>query len=214
VGGRSFGEKEGAGTVSSARRSPFEQWHEAFGARIEAAEIAQPLKEASLAEELRTWTSLLTATVVTSCRDIGWSAAAKGHSLAVLPKAGQEYLNLDVMAFLPAPEAAKWRMPHAVFELENSQYDDRVAYSLWKVLCVRAELRVVFAFRPEWEGGRESIFAVGRDVMSSLTPHERSSIGGDTAIIMGCRGEGESFPWGFFKVWKLDVGLGRFEMIS
>lgn len=200
--------------MSNARRSVFDDWLGAFRTQIEATEAARPLKEASLAEDLRTWTMLLTSAVVYSCQDLSWVAAGKGHSLAVLPKAGQEYLNLDVMAFLPAINEAKWRLPHAVFELENSQYDDRVAYSLWKALCVRAELRVVFAFRPDWEQGRESVYAIGRDVMSSLSPIQRTSIAGETAIIMGCRGDGESFPWGFFKVWKLDAGLGKFEKAS
>lgn len=32
-------------------------------------------------------------------------------------------------------------------ELENSRDSERIAYSLWKVLCVRAELRIVFCYR-------------------------------------------------------------------
>jgi hypothetical protein len=30
-------------------------------------------------------------------------------------------------------------------------------------------------------------------------------------VIVGSRGEGEVFPWGYFKVWQLDANLGQFE---
>ena len=36
-----------------------------------------------------------------------------------------------------------------VIELENSSREDMIAYSLWKVLCVRADLRVVFCYRKQ-----------------------------------------------------------------
>jgi hypothetical protein len=36
---------------------------------------------------------------------------------------------------------------------------------------------------------------------------------GQTLLVTGSRGEGESFPWGFFKLWRLDANLGRFEKI-
>jgi hypothetical protein len=50
-----------------------------------------------------------------------------------LPQAGKEYLGLDVTAF-PEGKEPRWPLPVAVFELENSPSDNRVAYSLWKVL--------------------------------------------------------------------------------
>jgi len=42
---------------------------------------------------------------------------------------------------------------------------------------------------------------------------ERTNLGGETLVIVGCRGEGETFPWGYFKFWKLDCNLGRFEKV-
>ena len=39
------------------------------------------------------------------------------------------------------------QFPVAIFELENCGDEDRIAYSLWKLLCVKAELRVVFCYR-------------------------------------------------------------------
>ncbi len=221
----------------------FEEWREAFLKTIQEPEIAAPLKAASLAEDLKAWTACLTSAVVTSCRECAWLAAAKGHRLDELPQAGQEYLGIDVMAFAacgagvspafqgakfstsqtrktagetPAPQntaGGRWRLPIAAFELENHRSDDRVAYSLWKLLCVRADLRVVFAFRRDWEESRQAVEAVGRDVIGSLSPAERTSLTGETVMIVGNRGEGETFPWGYFKMWLLDSNVGRFEKV-
>lgn len=180
---------------------------------VQDAETAAPLKAASLAEDLKSWTACLTATTVAACRRVGWLAAAKGHRLDELPQAGQEYLSIDVMGFGQTAVGGRWRLPVAVFELENGRSDDRVAYSLWKSICVRAELRVVFAFRRDWEASRRTVDAVGRDVIGSLSVAERAAMGGETAIIVGNRGEGETFPWGYFKCWLLDTNIGRFEKV-
>lgn len=191
----------------------FEKWRDAFLEVVQQSETASPLKTASLAEDLKTWTSCLTSAVVASCRQLGWPAAAKGHRLAELPQAGQEYLSLDVMALAPNAMPGRWRFPVAVFELENHRTDDRVAYSLWKVLCVRAPLRVVFAFRRDWEEGRGSVNAICEDVIGSMTVAERAALTGEIVLVMGNRGEGETFPNGYFKFWKLDPNVGRFEKV-
>ncbi len=192
----------------------FEPWRSAFLNVVQEPDVAAPLKTASLAEDLKTWTSCLTSAVVASCRHSGWLAAAKGHRLEELPQPGQEYLSMDAMAFPASPGPGRWRMPIAVFELENHRTDDRVGYSLWKVLCVRADLRVVFAFRRNWDESRKSVEAIGRDVVGSLPVAERVTVAGETALIIGNRGDGETFPWGYFKMWLLDTNVGRFEKIS
>jgi len=194
-------------------QSRFEGWRVSFLNVVQEPLNAAPLKAASLAEDLKSWTACLTSTVVASCGRLGWPAAARGHRLAELPQAGQEYLSIDVMAFPGATDGARWRLPMAAFELENHRSDDRVAYSLWKVLCVRSQLRVVFAFRREWEESRKTVDAVCRDVVGGLSPTERAGIQGETAMVVGNRGEGETFPWGYFKFWLLDSNLGRFEKV-
>lgn len=191
----------------------FEPWRTTFLDVVQEPDVAAPLKAASLAEDLKAWTACLTAAVVASCRRVDWLAAAKGHRLDELPQPGQEYLSLDVMAF-GASGPGRWRLPIAVFELENHRTDDRVAYSLWKVLCLRAELRVVFAFRRDWEESRRSVEAISRDVVGSLTVPERMAVAGETVMIIGNRGDGETFPWGYFKMWLLDTNVGRFDKIS
>ena len=197
---------------------------DAFFEVLSDPEVAPPLKAAAIEQRLADWTRLLTRAVVRGCRDVGWNAAAKGHRLALLPKAGEEYLGLDVMAFgphRPLPDGEddqfpkeRWPLPEAVFELENSQDDDRVAYSLWKVLCTRAPLRIVFGYRPDWETGRVLVHAIAEAVVRPIPIPVRCSLGGDTLMLLGSRGEGETFPYGYFKVWRLDPAAAVFRKIS
>ena len=201
-------------------------WLGAFFDAIGSPDIAEALKGAALDERLGDWTRLLTTAVVGTCTKIGWAAAAKGHPLNLLPKVGQEYLGLDVMAFGPAQVGsavphdrddpappARWPMPVGVFELENSRDDDRVAYSLWKVLVARAPLRVVFAYRADWDSGRSLVHGLAKAVIEPLPIPGREALDGDTLVLLGSRGEGSTFPHGFFKIWRLDSGVGAFRKV-
>lgn len=195
----------------------FREWQESFLRVVRDPATAAPLKDAALSANLRDWTSCLTARVVGSCAALGWRAAAKGHRLDVLPQAGQEYLGIDVMAFpgqqTAGPRATRWPLPVAAFELENDPRDDRVAYSVWKVLCLRVPLRVVFAYRPDWEHSRQLVSHLGTDVIGGLLPEQRAALGGQTMLVVGNRGEGGTFPYGYFKSWLLDANVGRFEKL-
>lgn len=193
------------------------KWREAFQEHLEDGAVSEPLRDAAMAERLSDWTSLLTTVVVRSCDDIGWSVAAKGHPLMLLPQRGQEYLGIDVMAFGDVEDAngtrLKWPAPLAVFELENSPRDDRVAYSLWKVLSVRAKLHVVMAYRRTWEQATTLPNRVAADVLPGLRENVEASLD-EVVFVMGSRSDGESFPWGYFKFWRLDHGVGRFTKLS
>jgi len=190
----------------------WESWRDAFVEQIRRPAVKEALKQAALAEELVSWTSNLTTAVVRACEGLGWAAAAKWNPCRRLPQPGKEYLSIDVMA-LPGELAPRWPFPLAVFELENHRKDDRVAYSLWKVLCIRAGLRVVIAYRPDWERSRQLVAKLTEDVLGGLRPEQRAGLGGQTVLVVGNRGEGETFPWGYFKFWMLDTNLGRFEKI-
>lgn len=190
----------------------FLRWQSSFLEQVSAAATAALLKEAAVAGQLANWTASLTAAVIRSCEALGWRAAGKGHPLALLPQAGQEYLGIDVMAF-GRTASIRWPLPLAAFELENHVKNDRVAYSLWKVLCLRVGLRVVFAYRPDWERSRQLVNAVATDVVGGLRPEQRTALDGQTVLVVGNRGEGETFPWGYFKFWRLDTNLGRFEKV-
>ena len=138
--------------------------------------------------------------------------AAKGHACTVLPMKQQEYLGQDVMAF--PPEAAGWQFPAAVCELENAASDERVAYSLWKVLCVRCRLRVVFCYRRSAGGGAPLVGLARTDASSRRfrSPNGSHSGGRDLAHRRP-RDEADTFPYGFFKAWKLDTNTGRFDRL-
>lgn len=192
--------------------SLFHQWQPAFLQHVQDPSTAAPLKEAALTGQVADWTACLTTVLVRSCEALGWRAAGRGHRLALLPHAGQEYLGIDVMAFAETA-SMRWPFPLAAFELENHARDDRVAYSLWKVLCLRVGLRVVFAYRPDWERSRQLVNAIGAGVISGMRPEERTALQGETVIVVGNRGEGETFPWGYFKFWMLDANLGCFEKV-
>jgi hypothetical protein len=192
-------------------------WRDSFLECLQNGSVTDPLREAALHEQLAAWTSLLTGAVVQSCEECGWPAAAKGHQLALLPQRGQEYLGMDVMAFEPTSgersDLPRWPAPLAVFELENSPRDDRVAYSLWKVLSVRATLHVVMAYRRTWD----LAIALPNHVASDVLPGVRQTAEtrqDEVVFVMGSRSDGGSFPWGYFKFWRLDHGVGRFAKLS
>ena len=171
-----------------------------------------------MTERLADWTSLLTTVVVRSCGDFGWPVAAKGHPLALLPQRGQEYLGIDVMAFRDSSGDAatprrdgrrRWRSS----SLRTARRDDRVAYSLWKVLSVRATLARRHGLSPYVGAGDALPNRVALDVLPGLRQTGEASLD-EVVFVMGSRSDGESFPWGYFKFWRLDHGVGRFTKLS
>lgn len=186
-----------------------EGWYAKFMETVRHHDAATTLRDAALKAEPAPWTQVLTAIVVETCEGMDWKSAARGHPSSLLPVPRQEYLGLDVVAFEPAGDR-RWRFPVAVFELENSLADDRVAYSLWKVLCVRAELRVVFCYREDSAAGSKLVRHLGTEVAQAIKGTERPGLGGDTLLVVGSRNESRTFPYGFFKEWVFDTNLGRF----
>lgn len=174
--------------------------------------IADALREASLRSDLAKWTSTLTSVVVRSFELMGWAAAGKGHRCSVLPVKRNEYLSQDVMAFSAA--GTGWRFPAAVCELENAVDADLVAYSLWKVLCVRCRLRVVFCYRPDPSEGPAFVSSLGSGVVDAMPIAERAALDGETLVVVGSRSESSTFPYGFFQAWKLNSNTGRFERFA
>jgi hypothetical protein len=184
-------------------------WHEKFMETVQTHESSAILKVAALEGRLGKWTTALTQVVCATCESIGWKAAAKKNRSHVLPVSGEEYLALDVVAFEPAGDR-RWRFPVAVIELENSRTDDRVAYSLWKVLCTRADLRIVFCYRKDVAEGTSLVKHLSEQVAAAMGIRERTQIGGETMLIVGSRNESATFPYGFFKERQFDKNLGRF----
>ena len=167
------------------------------------------LRQASVAADLSRWTEALTGLVARSMRELGLEVAAKGHRCTALPVQRAEYLALDVNAFLGV--GGTWRFPVAVFELENSPSDEVVAYALWKVLCIRDALRVVFCYRSQRSDAPRLIESLADQVVSAMALPDRQRLRGDTLVFIGSRSESHTFPYSFFQAWRLNRNLGRFE---
>lgn len=182
-----------------------------FMKAVQRPEHAVPLREAALQGRLGDWTKALTAAAVAACKRLAWQACGKGHLAEVLPISMSEYLVLDLMAF---PEVeTRWRFPQAVMEFENSKKDDRIAYSLWKVLCVRCSLRVVYCYRQSASEGSKLVQFLQDEVIAAMDPQVRAKLDGRTVIVVGSRGDAETFPYGFFKWWRLDRNTGQFHLM-
>lgn len=186
-----------------------QRWFAKFMATVCRHEASVLLQGAALRAQLSEWTRALTAVVVGTCEAMQWKGAARGHLSSLLPVSRQEYLGLDIIAFEPAGDR-RWRFPLAVFELENSTADDLVAYSLWKVLCVRTQLRVVFCYRRDAAEGSRLIRHLSTEVARAMEIRERTVLGGETLVVVGSRNETKNFPYGFFKEWSFDANVGRF----
>lgn len=192
----------GAGSVA-------ERWQEAFLACAQQSDARNEIREAAASQDLKRWTELLTRVVVQSCESLGWKAAAKGHRLAHLPQARNEYLSLDVTAFSGTqPPHTPWAFPQGVFELENSLSDEKVSYCVWKVACIRSPFAVVIAYRRDWDAAKELV-----DGLSQMAPRELVLNGQELVLVVGSRSLGEQFPWSFFRFWKFTPTLKAFSKL-
>lgn len=107
----------------------------------------------------------------------------------------------------------RWRFPVGVMELENSRDDDRIAYALWKVLCVRADLRIVFCYRHRAEEGSKLVRFLRNEVVSAIDLADRIALDGETLLVVGSRADSATFPYGFFKWWRLETNTGSFRLM-
>lgn len=185
------------------------RFRDAFYQTIQSDVLATDLKKAAMAANLGNWTRVMTGAVVRTCESMGLRASAKGHKLELLPIRRSEYLALDVMAF--AAGERRWRFPSAVMELENGTRDDQIAYSLWKVLCVRAEMRVVFCYRKIGEQAAPLLKHLRDEVIEAMGLAGRVTLEGHVLVVVGSRDESSTFPDGFFRWWELDKNTGKFE---
>ncbi|BAU47456.1 hypothetical protein SVA_0877 [Sulfurifustis variabilis] len=187
------------------------RFRETFFAVIQEDELARALKQAASDANLGAWTRALTEAAIRTCSRLGLMASAKGHKLELLPIHRNEYLALDVMAFSEGEK--RWRFPAAVMELENSARDDQIAYSLWKVLSVRAELRIVFCYRRNGEEIPALLRHLREEVIEAMGLAGRVKLDGATLLVVGSRSESGTFPFGYFGWWSLDTNTGRFERL-
>ncbi len=208
MGGRGPRTEERVGAVDVSGLGA--AWRDRFLGTVASEPFARDLKAASLEARLKDWTASLAQAVVATGEAHGWKVAAKGHLLARMPQPQEEYLGIDAMAF--EDDRSQWLFPVAVLELENSSKDQRVAYSLWKLLNLRARLRVLFCYRPSVEGGTALVRHMERSVVHSMTIPDRVGLGGETLAVVGYRSKADTFPDGFFRWWSLESNTGEFEL--
>jgi hypothetical protein len=181
-------------------------WRTSFMETVHQHEHRTALSRAALLGE---WTKAMTSAVTQSCQSIGWQASAKGHTLKLQPIEHGEYLALDVTAFRAGK--GRWHFPIAVFELENGD-ENRIAYSLWKVLCVQTTLRIVICYRQFSSDIPGLVQFLHQDIIAPMDTSERQHITGETLLVIGGRDAIDQFPSGFFKWWRLNISLGQFEL--
>ena len=187
------------------------RFRDAFFMVVQADELAAELKQTASAANLGGWTKALTHAAVKTCHAVGLTASAKGYKLELLPIHRSEYLALDVMAF--AEGKNRWRFPTVVMELENNAGEDQIAYSLWKVLSVRAELRIVFCYRRNREKIPSLLRHLREEVIEAMGLAGRVKLEGSTLLVVGSRSESGTFPFGYFGWWSLDTNTGRFDRL-
>lgn len=185
------------------------RFRRAFFSVVQADDLASELKRTALAANLSGWTQALTDAAVKTCNAIGLKASAKRHRLELLPIHRNEYLALDVMAFVEGGK--RWSFPVVVMELENSKREDQIAYSLWKVLSVRADMRIVFCYRRSEEEIPLLLRHLKEEVIEAMGLTGRVKLEGATLLVVGSRSESGTFPYGYFGWWKLDTNIGKFE---
>ena len=185
-------------------------WKNAFLGALTRHQNAAALREAMTLGRLRDWTAEMTRVAVAACSGLGWEVAAKGYRAPSLPILRGEYLNLDVTAF--APSTDRWRFPVAIMELENQGDETYIAYNLWKLLCVRADLRALFCYRRDAEDGPALIRTLAGDVVDTLLTRQRVTPHGETIVVIGSRAETDAFPYGYFKWWRLVKSTSRFVL--
>ena len=202
MGGWALGPKKGARIMKGLAV----EWYRAFQREVRSPRWADPLREAAMRRRLGEWTRHLTGAVIATCQAMGWTAVGRGHLAKVLPVVKQEYLALDVMAF-PTSSESPWPRPVAVFELENQQREEIIAYALWKTSLIRCPLRGVFCYRrnPEEVGGLLTTLKVQVALGSGTDEDE------ETILVIGTRSRAEDFPDGFFRPYRWDEDFRHFR---
>lgn len=188
-----------------------EKWRSSFWQVIARAVHADGLRAAALSGDRTDWTTRMTTVVVETCEAQGWQCSAKGHKLQLLPVPRQEYLSLDAVAF--AHKSRQWQFPIAVAELQNEAGDEYTAYCLWKLLCVRADLRLLLTYRPTGEECARLVTCLEKQLVAGLGYQRLTQLPGETVLAVAATDGLDSFPYGYFKWWQYDPHGGHFRAL-
>lgn len=122
-----------------------------------------------------------------------------------------EYLGIDAW-FINNTDYDDWDnegwdlpvLPSVVVELENSDVLNQITYDLWKILCIRAPVRVLICY----QGKPDKIESLRRHLEGII---QRGGLmkdaGGELFVIIGDGSVSEESEWGeYFKMfeWRYD----------
>ena len=121
-----------------------------------------------------------------------------------------EYMDIDAFFIdnrdydLLSDDEDPLTLPSAIVELENSYDNDKIAYCLWKLACIRSPIRVLICYQK----GKEAIASLVRrleDVIwqGGLLKCDSS----DLLLIVGDGTKGEGYDWrDYFSIfdWRND----------
>ncbi len=122
-----------------------------------------------------------------------------------------EYLNIDAMfidnaAYIPGKKYDEYDpfvLPRAVVELENNYDKEKISYCLWKILCVRAPIRVLICYQE----GADKVTTLRKRLEDVICQGSlMKGTDGDLLVIIGDETR-EKLPWGeYYRVfeWRND----------
>jgi len=156
------------------------------------------------------WTGFMKKIMEGVAKEMGCYVA---QSFQEKGKESYEYLNIDAI-FIDNAEYDIMRedngqydpfvLPRAVVELENKYNIEKISYCLWKILCVRAPIRVLICYQN------------GKEKVKSLREHLENVIwqgslmkgsDGDLLVVIGDDSAREEASWeDYFTVfeWRSD----------
>lgn len=124
------------------------------------------------------------------------------------PQTGRkaEYLGIDFMFFYKSEED-KWVLPIAIIEHENDFDQEKIEYSLWKILCVRSPVKALICYQSDTNN-----VALLRQHLEDVIWKGNLMRGsdGDLMVIIGDESVIKKDPWNwrdYFKVyeWHYDI---------
>ena len=167
-----------------------EQWVDSFKKSL------IELEDESYVDSDAEWTEFMMKVMRKMGQEIGCHIAGKNSEVK---KYSGEYLNIDAM-FIDNSAYDDWLypedwdppvLPSAVVELEN-QYDIKwITYCLWKILCIRAEMRVLICY----QSNTEKVESLRKYLEETIRNRNlMKDVKGELLVIIGNSSQ-ENSPW-------------------
>jgi len=124
------------------------------------------------------------------------------------PEESGEHLGIDAMFFDRAEYERVARddqwdplvIPKTVVELENRYDHEKIKYCLWKVLCIRAPLKVLICYQDTGQKVQDLTGILETVIWEGNLMEDSNS---DLLIVVGDDSKGEETPWRqYFRVFE------------